>query len=238
MVEDWLSRTGLLIGRAGLDRLAGARVAVFGLGGVGSYAAEALARCGVGYLTLVDYDRVCPSNINRQLHALITTVGRSKAALTGERISLINPRARVEIREERYLPGAGERFLVPAPDCVIDAIDDVPAKVDLITACRRREIPVYSSMGAGNKLDPGALKLADISATSVCPLARAVRRRLRREGIIDGVTVVFSTEPPRRENSEGMDRRVPGSISFVPPVAGFFLAGAAVRGMLAVFPVK
>ncbi|OAT85006.1 tRNA threonylcarbamoyladenosine dehydratase [Desulfotomaculum copahuensis] len=237
-MKDWLSRTELLIGRAGLDRLARARVAVFGLGGVGSYAAEALARCGVGHFTLVDFDRVCPSNINRQLHALTTTVGQPKAALMGERIRLINPQAQVEVREERYLSGAGDCFLLPPPDCVVDAIDDVPAKVDLIASCRRRGIAVYSSMGAGNKLDPGALKLADISATSVCPLARAVRRRLRREGITGGVTVVFSTEPPRRENCGEVERRVSGSVSFVPSVAGLLLAGAAVRGLLAVFPVK
>jgi len=238
-VENWLARTELLIGRSGLDKLAAARVIVFGLGGVGSYAVEALARCGVGHLVLVDFDRVAASNINRQLHALTTTVGECKAALMGERVKLINPRARVEIRAERYRPGSGESFLTPPPDGVIDAIDDVPAKVDLIKTCCRLDIPVFSSMGTGNKLDPGAFKVADISETRVCPLARSVRRRLRREGIVAGVTVVFSTEEPHTYVPSGAaGESVPGSISFVPPVAGLLLAGAVVRRLLGAFPVK
>ncbi|MBE3584762.1 MAG: tRNA threonylcarbamoyladenosine dehydratase [Thermoanaerobacter sp.] len=230
-VEGLFSRTELLIGEEGLAILAGSRVVVFGLGGVGSYAAEALVRAGVGNLVLVDFDRVCPSNINRQLHALTSTVGQYKALLMAERVKLINPDIRVEARVERYLPGVAESFFHPVPDYVIDAIDDVPAKVDLIASCVRRNIPVVSSMGAGNKLDPAAFKVADISQTAVCPLARTVRRRLRQLGITTGVTVVFSTEPPRRCGPSDESPGVPGSISFVPPVAGFILAGVVVRSL-------
>lgn len=238
-MEDKFSRTELLIGSKGLEILAQSRVAVFGLGGVGSFATEALARAGVGNLVLVDFDRVSPSNINRQLHALVSTVGESKALLMGQRVKMINPDIRVEIMVERYLSGEGERFFTPAPDYVIDAIDDVPAKVDLIASCVHRGIPLVSSMGAGNKLDPTAFKVADISQTSVCPLARVIRRRLRARGITSGVTVVFSTEPPHRPGKENGGsvsyavRPVPGSISFVPPVAGLILAGLVVRGLLA-----
>ncbi len=232
-MEGRFSRTELLIGQKGLRVLGKSRVIVFGLGGVGSHAAEALARAGVGSLVLVDFDRVSPSNINRQLHALSSTVGESKALLMGARVKLINPDIQVETRVERYLPGTGQRFFNPVPDYVVDAIDDVPAKVDLIASCVRGNIPVVSSMGTGNKLDPAAFKVADISQTAVCPLARAVRRSLRRLGITSGVTVVFSTEPPKRCGSGGEGPAVPGSISFVPPVAGFILAGLVVRGLLA-----
>ncbi|MGB9804866.1 tRNA threonylcarbamoyladenosine dehydratase [Desulfofundulus sp.] len=234
-MEGRFSRTELLIGERGLQILARSRVAVFGLGGVGSYTAEALARAGVGNLVLVDFDRVSPSNINRQLHALISTVGEPKALLMMERVRLINPDIQVEAKVERYLPGLAEQFFNPAPDYVVDAIDDVPAKVDLIASCVRANIPVVSSMGTGNKLDPAAFKVADISRSAVCPLARVVRRRLRQLGITSGVTVVFSTEPPRRCGSgySGYEAHgVPGSISFVPPVAGFILAGLVVRGLL------
>ncbi|HHW44535.1 MAG TPA: tRNA threonylcarbamoyladenosine dehydratase [Desulfotomaculum sp.] len=234
-MEDIFARTELLIGQEGLEVLQNSRVMVFGLGGVGSYAAEALARAGVGNLVLIDCDCVAPSNINRQIHALLSTLGKPKALLMAERTRQINPRLVVEARVERYTPGDGERFLSDTPDYVVDAIDDGQAKVDLLAGCVCRGIPVVSAMGAGNKLDPTAFRVADIAETAVCPLARVVRRRLRERGIHTGVKVVFSTEPPLPSRGTAPDngRTVPGSISFVPPVAGFILAGVVVRDLLA-----
>lgn len=242
---DWQERTRLLIGQAGVDQLARSRLAVFGLGGVGSYAAESLARSGVGRLLLVDYDFVTPSNINRQIHALTNTVGQLKIDLMASRIALINPGAVLELRAEQYTAGSGPAFLEPAPDFVLDAIDDVQAKVDLLAFCGARGIPVISAMGAGNKLDPTGFKVADISATSVCPLARVVRRMLRRRGITSGIHVVFSSEQPVKagachnnscpglEEDGGAKRPLPGSVSFVPPVAGLIMAGYVVNKLLA-----
>ncbi|MGQ9557204.1 MAG: tRNA threonylcarbamoyladenosine dehydratase [Desulfurispora sp.] len=238
-MEDIFARTRLLIGQTGVDRLAAAGVAVFGLGGVGSFAVEALARAGVGRLILVDFDRVAPSNINRQLHALTDTVGRYKTDLMAERIARINPRAGVVKICRRYQPGDGAIWGEPPPDYCVDAIDDVEAKVELIKTCLARGVPVISAMGTGNKLNPLALQVADISRTSVCPLARVVRRRLRQEGIGGGVKVVFSPEPPgsvQREeeaaNATPGERRPPGSLPFVPPVAGLVMAAEVVRFLL------
>ena len=229
------SRTELLIGKEGLARLAAARVALFGLGGVGSFAAESLCRAGVGGFILVDGDVVDISNINRQLHSLETTVGLPKTELMAERMAAINPAASINIYNRRYIPGDAKYFFHKRPHYVIDAIDDVPAKVDLLKYCIFNGIPVVSSMGAGNKLDPTAFKVADISATSVCPLARAVRRRLRQEGIAEGVKVVYSTEKPKVTGEVNCGDEImspPGSISFVPPVAGLFLAGLVVADLL------
>ncbi|GBF34261.1 HesA/MoeB/ThiF family protein [Desulfocucumis palustris] len=230
------SRTELLIGREGLSRLAAARVCVFGLGGVGSFAAEALCRAGVGGFILVDSDVVDVSNINRQLHALDHTVGSPKVELMARRMAGINPSAGVHTYFERLKPGEEERFLKPGPDYVVDAIDDVTAKVELLKYCVTKGVPVVSSMGAGNKLDPAAFKVADISETSVCPLARAVRRRLRQEGVERGIKVVYSTEKPMTSGAGGGgdhgEKSPPGSISFVPPVAGLILAGLVVTDLL------
>ena len=221
------SRTELLIGKEGLAKLAAARVAVFGLGGVGSFAAEALCRAGVGGFILVDGDVVDISNINRQLHALDYTVGRPKVELMAGRMAAINPAASISSCYLRYVPGDGQKFFKERPHYVVDAIDDVPAKVDLLKYCVSTGIPVLSSMGAGNKLDPTAFKVADIAATSVCPLARAVRRRLRQEGITEGVKVVYSTEKPRM-----VDAVNSGSICFVPSVAGLIMAALVVEDLL------
>ncbi len=230
------SRTELLIGKEGLLKLAAARIAVFGLGGVGSFAAEALCRAGVGGFMLVDSDVVDVSNINRQLHALDDTVGKPKVELMARRMAGINPSADVHTYFERFKPGNGNRFLNRRPDYVVDAIDDVAAKVDLLIYCVLNGIPVVSSMGAGNKLDPTAFRVADISETSVCPLARVVRRRLRQEGIEKGIKVVYSTEKPIAigvvsGNDKG-EKRPPGSISFIPPIAGLILAGLVVTDHL------
>lgn len=238
-MEERFCRTAMLIGEAGLARLKTARVAVFGIGGVGSFAAEALARAGVGRLVLVDNDAVAVSNINRQLAALCSTLGRSKAAVMKERIEDVNPAAEVEIVEEFFLPERAGLFFRGSYDYIVDAIDTVAGKVGLVMAAKERAIPIVSSMGAGNKLDPTKFEVADIYETSVCPLARVMRRELRSRGVED-LKVVYSTEKPRRplfavqEESAGRGEQVfskqpPGSVSFVPSVAGLILASVVVR---------
>lgn len=238
-MEERFCRTAMLIGEAGLARLKTARVAVFGIGGVGSFAAEALARAGVGRLVLVDNDAVAASNINRQLAALCSTLGRSKAAVMKERIEDVNPAAEVEIVEEFFLPERAGLFFHGSYDYIVDAIDTVAGKVGLVMAAKERAIPIVSSMGAGNKLDPTKFEVADIYETSVCPLARVMRRELRSRGVED-LKVVYSTEKPRRplfavqEESAGRGEQVfskqpPGSVSFVPSVAGLILASVVVR---------
>lgn len=234
-MEHRFSRTEMLIGKEGLKTLGSSRVAVFGLGGVGSFTVEALARAGIGGFTLVDFDTVSVSNINRQLHAMEDTVGMPKVDLMAARIKKINPSAEVVTFREKYTGVGGERFFPARPDYVVDAIDDLEGKVQLIKYCLREGLPVVSSMGAGNKMDPTRFTVDDISRTSTCPLARAVRRRLRQEGIRSGLKVVFSTEQPCRAEGDPGDpqpKTVPGSISFVPPVAGLILAGEVVRDLL------
>jgi len=234
-LEDRFSRTKLLIGEEGLKVLASSKVAVFGLGGVGSFAAEALARAGVGHFILVDFDVVSISNINRQLHAMEDTLGMPKSALMYDRIKKINPLAQVIECQKKYTGEERKGIFNVHPDYVVDAIDDLDGKIDLITYCLQESIPVISSMGAGNKLDPSLFRVDDISKTSVCPLARAVRRRLRQKGISTGLKVVFSTEQPCQFIGNPGDReqkRVPGSISFVPPVAGMIMAGVVVRDLI------
>jgi len=232
-VESRFSRTEMLIGPKGIKVLGDSTVAVFGLGGVGSYAVEALARAGVGGLILVDFDIVSISNINRQLHALDDTVGLAKVELMAGRVLKINPSVVVSSHRDKYRPGDGEKFLKDRPDYVVDAIDDMEAKVDLITYCLKEGLPIVSSMGTGNKLDPTLFRVDDISKTSVCPMARSVRSRLKKEGIGSGLKVVFSTEEPRKTNvvRDETGRKVPASISFVPPVAGMILAGVVVRDL-------
>ena len=238
-MEERFCRTAMLIGEAGLAQLKTARVAVFGIGGVGSFAAEALARAGVGRLVLVDNDAVAASNINRQLAALCSTLGRSKAAVMKERIEDVNPAAEVEIVEEFFLPERAGLFFHGSYDYIVDAIDTVAGKVGLVMAAKERTIPIVSSMGAGNKLDPTKFEIADIYETSVCPLARVMRRELRSRGV-EALKVVYSTEKPRRplfavqEESAGRGEQVfskqpPGSVSFVPSVAGLILASVVVR---------
>ena len=238
-MEERFCRTAMLIGEAGLARLKTARVAVFGIGGVGSFAAEALARAGVGRLVLVDNDAVAASNINRQLAALCSTLGRSKAAVMKERIEDVNPAAEVEIVEEFFLPERAGLFFHGSYDYIVDAIDTVAGKVGLVMAAKERTIPIVSSMGAGNKLDPTKFEVADIYETSVGPLARVMRRELRSRGV-EALKVVYSTEKPRRplfavqEESAGRGEQVfskqpPGSVSFVPSVAGLILASVVVR---------
>ncbi|ADG82771.1 tRNA threonylcarbamoyladenosine dehydratase [Thermincola potens] len=244
------SRTELLIGQEGLDRLAASKVAVFGVGGVGSYTAEALARAGIGHLVLVDHDDVCLTNINRQLHALQSTVGKPKVELMKERVQDINPRIQVDAIREFYTPENGGQFFARGLDYVVDAIDNVTGKLDLIERSLKAGVPVISAMGAGNKLDPTRFRVADISETSVDPLARVIRKELRQRGITGGVKVVYSEEPPLTPRATEIDcktacictnketanctlrRQIPGSISFVPSVAGLIMAGEVVRDLL------
>lgn len=225
-------RTELIVGKRGLEKLRASKIAVFGIGGVGSFAVEALARAGVGSLTLVDKDVIDETNINRQLHATFLTLGRPKVEAMKERILSINPKAAVAVFQEVYSPDTAERLFPFGADYIIDAIDAVAGKADLAQRAWQNNIPILSSMGAGNKMDPSRFALADIFSTSVDPLARVMRKKLRKAGV-PSLKVVFSTETPRRPQYEGGERGFPpGSISFVPSVAGLMLASEAVRDIL------
>lgn len=243
------SRTELLIGQQGLEKLAASTVAIFGIGGVGSFVVEALARAGVGALVLVDDDQICLTNLNRQIHATLATVGQPKVEAMRERILAINPAAKVEIHQTFYLPGRADELLRKDYDYVVDAIDTVTAKIDLIVEAQARNIPIVSAMGAGNKLDPSRLQLTDLYKTKTCPLAKVMRHELRKRGV-QQLQVVYSEEtpltpqPPATADAdeavrlEGADRQgakkrqTPGSISFVPATSGLLIASAVVRDLL------
>lgn len=235
-VSDF-SRTALLVGEAGLACLAAARVVVAGIGGVGSYAAEALARAGVGNLTLIDSDLVAASNINRQLHALSSTVGLPKVAVMAERLQQINPALVLTPCQMLITPDNVPELLLPGYDLVLDAIDSFSAKLALLQGCVEQQIAVISSMGAAGKLDPSQVRIADLSESHGCRLARKVRKELRRCGISSGVTVVYSAESCNLdclgEADTGEDTRRPlGSISYLPATFGLFMASAAIRHLL------
>lgn len=265
-MRDEFIRSRMLLGDTAMDALQGASVAVFGIGGVGSYAAEALARSGVGHLALFDADTVALSNINRQLIALHSTVGRPKAEVMAQRIADICPDTRVSVYNVFYTAGNADQYDLSAYTYIVDAIDTVSCKLTLIERAAAAGVPVISSMGAGNKLDPARFQIADISETSVCPLARVMRRELKKRGI-HHLKVVYSQEPARtpfptqeptanppwagpgcaRETGDGLSpkplqaeapdaaafgaarRQTPGSVAFVPSVAGLMLAGEVVR---------
>ncbi|MBU2642850.1 MAG: tRNA threonylcarbamoyladenosine dehydratase [Gammaproteobacteria bacterium] len=232
-------RTRILLDASEQARLAHAHVLVAGLGGVGSYCAEALARAGVGRLTLIDHDVVAISNINRQLPALLSTVGQSKAELMAARIRDINPACELTVICEFLVPETVADIVPADVDYVIDCIDSLNCKVALVASSFERGLRVASSMGAGNKLDPGRIQLADISKTSMCPLASVMRKRLRKRGIPKGVLTVFSDEPgraplpPQPVEGRGRARAVNGTISYMPPLFGLMLAGAVVQRLLA-----
>ncbi|NLK08040.1 MAG: tRNA threonylcarbamoyladenosine dehydratase [Firmicutes bacterium] len=225
-------RTEMLIGSEGLDILSNAEVIIFGIGGVGSYAAEALARAAIGRLILVDHDVIDITNLNRQIHGLQSTIGLPKVEVMSERIRDINPCCDVEVRREFYTPEKETDFFNQSYDYVLDAIDSVRAKLGLITACLQRQIPIISSMGAGNKLEPSGFHVVDIKDTYNDPLARVIRRRLRALGINKGLNVVFSPELPQTP-IRGENGSTPASISFVPPVAGLVMAGFVIQKLLA-----
>ena len=226
------SRTEMLIGTDGVAKLASARVAVFGVGGVGGYAAEALARAGVGSIDLIDSDVVSLSNINRQIIATHLTLGMYKTEAMRDRIMSINPEARVKCHNVFFDEGSKNSFDFGSYDYVIDAIDSLSAKVELIATAKASDCEIISAMGAGNKLDPTRFEVADISKTTVCPLARAVRIALRKRGI-NHLKVVYSKEPPAvvSETAEGEKKRVPASISFVPSAMGLILAGEVIKSI-------
>jgi tRNA A37 threonylcarbamoyladenosine dehydratase len=239
------SRTELAIGPEGLDVLKGSTVAVLGIGGVGSIAAEALVRTGVGRVIMVDKDVVDITNINRQIHALTTTVGQPKAELMRDRVKLINPDCDAIALRMFYTEETYEKFFDYPLDYVLDASDTVTYKIHLIKECLKRKIPIISSMGAANKMDPTQFRVADISQTSVDPLARVIRQKLRKDGIKKGVKVVFSTEEPIKPRGDVTQRIVPenapdirkaqqppASNSFVPPVAGLIMVSVVVRDLL------
>ena len=215
-------RTSRIIGEEGIDRLRQCSVLVFGVGGVGSYVCEGLARAGIGALTLVDKDVVDITNINRQIPALHSTVGKSKADVMAERIRDIDPDCKVDTREIFFLPDKTDDIDFASYDYVVDAVDTVTAKIYVIERAKQADVPVISAMGTGNKLDGGAFRIADIEDTKVCPLAKVVRRELRKREI-SNVKVLYSEEEPRG---------VGGSISFVPSVAGLLIAGEVVRDLL------
>lgn len=227
------SRTALLLGEEGVARLRRAHVAVFGVGGVGGYACEALARGGVGRMTLVDNDTVSESNLNRQIVALRSTLGQPKAEVMARRIADIDPEIETRVRAVFFSAENAGDFDFSQYDYVIDAIDTVSAKVELICRCVGAGVPVVSCMGAGNKLDPTRFVVTDLSKTDTCPLARVMRQQLRRRGVIH-LPVVYSTEPPRtplETISDGGRRQLPGSLSFVPAAAGLTAAGAVIRAL-------
>lgn len=231
------SRMEILLGRKEMNRLAGARIAVFGLGGVGSYVAEALARCGVGSLTLVDNDTISVTNINRQLYALHSTVGQAKTQVAKRRIRDINEEILVNTYETFFNEDTKGMFDFSSFDYIVDAIDTVTSKLLIIEMAKACNKPVISCMGTGNKLDPGKFEITDISKTSVCPLAKVMRTELRKRGIRK-VKVLYSKEKPVRpaetvELKGTAGRPVPGSISFVPSVAGLMIAGEVIRDLIA-----
>ncbi|GBF73871.1 tRNA threonylcarbamoyladenosine dehydratase [Paenibacillus sp. 598K] len=240
------SRTELAIGPEGLAIMKGSTVAVLGIGGVGSIAAEALARTGVGRIILIDKDVVDITNINRQIHALTTTVGQPKADLMRDRIKLINPECEAISLRMFYTEETYEQLFVHKPDYVLDASDTIMYKIHLIKECLKRDIPMISSMGAANKMDPSKFQVGDISKTTMDPIARVIRQKLRKDGIRKGVKVVFSTEQPTKPRADVTQRIVPdnapeirkaqqppASNAFVPPVAGLIMVGEAVRDLLA-----
>ncbi len=234
-MNETFARTELLIGEDGLETLRKARVAVFGIGGVGGYAVEALARSGVGHFLLVDNDVVGESNLNRQIIALRSTLGRYKTAVMKERIADICPETEVETQECFFLPEHADRFDFGAFDYVVDAIDTVSGKLELAVSCQKAGTPLISAMGAGNKLDPSRFEVTDIYRTKGCPLAKVMRRELRKRGI-ERLKVVYSTEEPKkplRQILGGDGRKVtPGSMVFVPGTAGLLLASEVVKDLL------
>lgn len=223
-MKEQFRRTAMLLGEEAVEQLHRARVAIFGVGGVGGFVAEALARSGVGHFVLIDKDEVDITNINRQIIALHSTVGRQKTEVMKERILDINPEAEVEIRSCFFLPENQDAFDFSAYSYVVDAVDTVTAKLTIVEKCTKLHIPVISAMGAGNKLDPTGFEVADIAQTSVCPLAKVMRRELKRRGIYH-LKVVYSKELPVT------NQRPPGSVAFIPSVAGLIIASEIVKDL-------
>ena len=244
------SRTELLFGKEAMDKLAGSKVAVFGIGGVGGYVCEALVRSGVGAFDLIDDDKVCLTNLNRQIIATRSTVGKYKTDVMRDRMLDINPNVEVEVHKCFFLPENADDFPWDSYDYVVDAVDTVTAKIALVMKCREKNIPIISSMGAGNKLDGSQFKVADIYKTKVCPLAKVMRRELKKRGV-KKLKVVYSEEiptrpiedmaiscrnncicPPGAEHKCTERRDIPGSVAFVPSVAGLIIAGEVAKDLI------
>ena len=249
MLQHSLSRTELLIGKDALDKLANSKVMVFGVGGVGSFTVEALARAGVGNLILVDDDTVCLTNLNRQIHATYKTISKNKVEVMKERVLSVNRNCNVETIQVFVTPDNLEEIIPDDVDYVVDAIDTVSAKIALAVYCEQKGIKLMSSMGTGNKLNPAEFKVADIYNTKVCPLAKVMRYELRKRGV-KKLKVVYSEEMPRKPKVEDVvtcktgcvctggtkkcsaKRQIPGSVSFVPPVAGMIIASEVVEDLI------
>ena len=232
-VSEQFSRTAYVYGEQAIEKLNNTRVAVFGVGGVGGFICEALARVGVGQIDIFDRDTVSVSNINRQIIALHSTVGQSKVEVMKKRISDINPECKVEAFEVFYLPENADDFDLSKYDYIADAVDTVAAKLEIIERATKLSVPVISAMGAGNKTDPTKFEVADISKTTVCPLARVMRRELKARGI-NHLRVVYSTEParPSGEIDAVTGKCIPGSLSFVPSVMGLIMAGEIIKDIV------
>lgn len=229
-MDEFFERTELVFGKENVEKIKKAHIAVFGVGGVGSFVCEALARCGVGKLDLIDFDTVSKSNINRQLIALNSTVGKYKADVMKERIHDINENAEVNVYKTRFSPETSSQFDFSEYDYVVDAIDYVTGKIELVMCCEKAGVPIISSMGAGNKVHPEMFELADIYNTSVCPLAKIMITELRKRNV-KKLKVVYSKEPPIK-NKSGI--RMTGSNAFTPSAAGLIIAGAVIRDITGV----
>ena len=231
-MNEQFSRTEMLLGQERMEKLAKSRVAIFGIGGVGGYAVEALVRCGVGSIDLIDNDVVCPSNLNRQIIATTKTLSKPKVDTAKERVLEINPNCKVKTYQTFYTPETAGQFDFSKYDYIVDAIDTVTGKLSLIEQAKANNVPIICSMGTGNKLDPTKFEVADISKTSVCPLARVIRTELKKRKIKD-VKVVYSKENPITPQNIQIQngKQTPGSVSFVPPVAGMIMAGEVVKDL-------
>ena len=229
------SRTELILGKEAMEKLAESRVAVFGIGGVGGYVVEALTRSGVGAIDVIDNDKICLTNVNRQIYATLKTVGKYKVDVAAERILEINPNVKVTAHKTFYTPETADEFDFTQYDYVVDAIDTVTGKIGLVLQAQAAATPIISSMGAGNKLDPTAFEVADLYETSVCPLAKVMRRELSRRGV-KSLKVVYSKEKPlvpaENEEKDGAKRQIPGSNAFVPPVVGLIIAGEVIKDLI------
>lgn len=234
MTNFSFSRTELIFGTEALEKLACSHVAIFGIGGVGGYVVEALARSGVGRLDLIDSDTVDVTNLNRQIVATTKTIGQYKVDVAAKRVAAINPDCNVTVHKTFFLPETANRFDFDQYDYVVDAIDTVTGKIGLVLACQAAGVPVISAMGAGNKVDPTAFEVADIYKTSVCPLAHVMRKELRKRGV-KHLKVVYSKEKPVVPMNAD-NKRIPGSTSFVPPVVGLIIAGEVVKDLISYAP--
>ena len=232
------SRTALLIGKDGLEKLNNSKVIVFGVGGVGGYTVEALARSGIGQIDVVDNDTVSLTNLNRQIIATVDTVGKDKVDVIKDRIMSINPNTKVNTHKVFYMPETADAFNLADYDYIVDAIDSVTGKIELCMQAQKSGTPIISSMGAGNKLDPTAFEVTDIYKTSVCPLAKVMRRELKARGIKKLKVVYSKEEPIKITDTQGIEipegkRQIPGSIAFVPSVVGLIIAGEVIKDLIA-----